>query len=60
MYVAEFKTSAILVLRRTFKQVARSWWEVEVTLRRLGEFLVFSLCLLSRFFRTDLREVFSF
>lgn len=60
MYVAELKTSVMLVLRRTFKQVARSWWEVEVKLRILGEFLVFSLCLLSRLFRTDLREVFSF
>lgn len=60
MYVAELKTSAILVLRRTFKQVVRSWWEVEVKLRILGEFLVFWLCLLSRLFRTDLREVFSF
>lgn len=60
MYVAELKTSAILVLRRTFKQVVWSWWEVEVKLRILGEFLVFWLCLLSRLFRTDLREVFSF
>lgn len=41
MYVAELKTSVMLVLRRTFKQVVWSWWEVEVKLRILGEFLAF-------------------